>query len=795
MINSKYLKIRNLNDKGASLLNNKQPIEAKKYIDEAYKLICDIQVENTGLYVTVMFNKIVMEREFKNFSLATILLNNLICKLEDDLPSENLIKAKILSATIKTDMRDFDNSIVEFNECLSAIGFLEQSSEYFKLSNSCYNLKTEAYNNLAMTYSFIGKLSEALEYYNKTLALYEVNKSAKGYKFNKADTLNNIGIVYQKLNLDEEAIQYFNKALKLHDNDYYIAMVYNNLANSYRKFGNYDFALKFREKSINIRKKMYLQGEKYADNYADELNNYGNLLNEIGRYKEAIDNFLKSLKIFENLSKVSPEKYKEKFASTSANIAGSYCYIGKFDKAKYYCNEALKFFRDNYDANPIEYAVQICGVLSNLSIIELYSGNISDSEKYFLEVFKYLSCIKTMLNDCNKPYFYAYKSRIEKILEYLINLYLNDPDKLLMIIENKRKEDFVYNKKYDINPKIKYLNKEVLITIELTYNNCIFLVTSKKGNKVYTVKNDKFISKCNELLTQVYNICYKNKIEDYTHAFLLKLGNDIFNLFPNELKECLCNNDNKIFLSLDQCFMNFPFEFLAHDNVFIGQIQLLPRVSGFDMFLDIIKSHPKIKSQNKKIVIRGDDTKLCGAKSEYKKLLQNDLLKSSLTLSRTDASLINISKILDNSIAIFHFCGHGNEPDKLILNYGKDIIDSNFFEKYYFDNNPLFFINCCLAGTLKYFGGGKYKGLSATLYKRGAKAIISCTYPIFDKQAKSFSINFYEKFSQGNNVGDSILFARSCQQKPWEWGLHYLYGNPYLRINEDCHYAQSPSHS
>ena len=79
--------------------------------------------------------------------------------------------------------------------------------------------------------------------------------------------------MYQKLNLDEEAIQYFNKALKLHDNDYYIAMVYNNLANSYRKFGNYDFALKFREKSINIREKMYLQGEKYADNYADELNN------------------------------------------------------------------------------------------------------------------------------------------------------------------------------------------------------------------------------------------------------------------------------------------------------------------------------------------------------------------------------------------------------------------------------------------------------------------------------------------------------------------------------------------
>lgn len=793
MINS--IKIQNLNDKGALLLNSKQPIEAKKYIDEAYNLICDTQAEDTDLYVTVMFNKIVMEREFKNFSTATILLNNLICKLEDDLPSENLIKAKMLSAAIKTDMKDFDNSIVEFNECLSAIEFLEQNSECFKLSHSCYNLKAETYNNLAMTYSFIGKLNEALECYNKTLALYEVNKDVKGYEFNKADTLNNIGIVYQKLNMDEEAVQYFNEALKFHNNDYYIAMVCNNLANSYRKFGDYNLALEFRKKSINIREKMYLQGEKYADNYADELNNYGNLLNEIGIYQKAIDSFLKSLKIFEKLSIVSPEKYQEKFASTSINIAGSYYYIGNFDKAKYYCNEALKFFRDNYDVNPIEYAAQICGVLSNLSIIELHSGNISDSEKYFFEVFKYLSCIKTKLNDCNKQYFYAYKSRIEKILEYLINLYLNDPDKLLMIIENKRKEDFVYNKKYNIDPKIKYLNKEVLITIELTYNNCIFLVTNKKGNKVYTVKRDKFISKCKELLNQVYNICYENKIEDYTHAFLLKLGNDIFNFLPNELKDCFCNNDNKIFLSLDQSFMNFPFEFLAYNNVFIGQIQLLPRISGFNMFLDIIKSQPKTNSQNKKLVIRGYDKELSGAKLEYKMLLQNDLLKSSLTFSRTDASLINITKILDNSIAIFHFCGHGNEPDKLILNYGKDIIDSKFFENYYFDNNPLFFINCCLAGTLKYFGGGKYKGLSATLYKKGAKAIISCTYPIFDKQAKSFSTNFYEKFSQGSNVGDSILFARSCLQKPWEWGLHYLYGNPYLRINEDYNYPQSPSHS
>lgn len=769
-----FTEIQKLNNRGAYLLNNKFSIDAKNLIDKAYKLLVENQIDNLAFITPIVLNKVIIEREFKNFNNAQCLLNKLISKLEDDFPSEHLIKAKVLSATIKYDIRQYNEAVEEFKECIAAVKFLKDVP---------YELEAEVYNNLAMTYSFIGNLNESVAFYNVALKIYEDNKNDAMYSFYKADTLSNIGIMYQKFNKNKEAIKYFEQALKLQKNEYYIAMLYSNLANSYRVLGNYDNAIKYRKKSLQIREKIFFQNAIYADNYADELNNYGNLLNDIHQYDEAITFFSESLKIFAQLFESLPEKYGEKVATTSANIAGSYCYIGDYNRAKTYCIYALKFFKNNYEINPIEYSAQICGILANLSIIELHSGNTTNAEKYFQEVFKYLSYIKTSLSDSNQSYLYTYKNRIEKLLNYLMNIYLKAPDKLLMIIENKRNEDFIYNEKYDINIMIGHINKDVLITIEFTSNNCIFIVTSKNSNKIFTIKNEELIEKCNKLLCQIYKICYKNEVNDHTRNILLELGNNIFDLFPDAVKEYFYNNDNKIFLSLDQTFINFPFEFLANGKEFIGEKHLLPRVSGFNMFNKIINSNPKIKFQNKKLIVLGDDKDLSGAKSEYKILSKKDTLNPNISLSRLSATQNKIKNNLDNSIALFHFCGHGSEPDKLLLNFGKEMIDSAFFENYTFKNNPLFFINCCLSGTLEYYGGGKFNGLPITLFKQGAEAIISCTYPIRDNPSKIFSLYFYEKLLEGCSLGNAIMFARSKQKNPWDWGLHYLYGNPNLQID------------
>lgn len=84
------------------------------------------QIDNLAFITPIVLNKVIIEREFKNFNNAQCILNKLISKLEDDFPSEHLIKAKVLSATIKYDIRQYNEAVEEFKECITAVKFLKR---------------------------------------------------------------------------------------------------------------------------------------------------------------------------------------------------------------------------------------------------------------------------------------------------------------------------------------------------------------------------------------------------------------------------------------------------------------------------------------------------------------------------------------------------------------------------------------------------------------------------------------------------------------------------------------------
>ena len=96
-----FTEIQKLNNRGAYLLNNKFSIDAKNLIDKAYKLLVENQIDNLAFITPIVLNKVIIEREFKNFNNAQCILNKIISKSEDDFPSEHLNKANILTATIK----------------------------------------------------------------------------------------------------------------------------------------------------------------------------------------------------------------------------------------------------------------------------------------------------------------------------------------------------------------------------------------------------------------------------------------------------------------------------------------------------------------------------------------------------------------------------------------------------------------------------------------------------------------------------------------------------------------------
>jgi len=112
------------------------------------------------------------------------------------------------------------------------------------------------YNNLGMIQSSIGLKEEALDSYNVSLDLCTKHLANNHPYF--ATLYNNIGSVYTKIEgKDDIALNYFDKALQLRiskfgEKNSSVAIVYQNIAEIYKKRGNNENALNYFKKAKDI---------------------------------------------------------------------------------------------------------------------------------------------------------------------------------------------------------------------------------------------------------------------------------------------------------------------------------------------------------------------------------------------------------------------------------------------------------------------------------------------------------------------------------------------------------------
>ena len=118
-----------------------------------------------------------------------------------------------------------------------------------------------------------GKLEEAIEAYNKALAI----------KPDYADAYNNMGVTLQDQGKLEEAIEAYNKALAIKP-DY--AEAYNNMGVTLKEQGKLEEAIEAYNKALAIK-----------PDYADAYNNMGVALQDQGKLEEAIEAYNKALAI------------------------------------------------------------------------------------------------------------------------------------------------------------------------------------------------------------------------------------------------------------------------------------------------------------------------------------------------------------------------------------------------------------------------------------------------------------------------------------------------------------------
>lgn len=203
----------------------------------------------------------------------------------------------------------------------------------------------EKYIKLLNEYGiFLYKYAYYEESIEVNLRFIRLSEETNGQNGLTAGSYGNIGLVYRNLGEYNKALDYYFKALEIrkdvlgekHPNT---AGSYGNIGVVYHNLEDYDKALEFYNKALEIDKDVL--GENHHDT-AISYNNIGVVYDELGDYDKALEYHNKALEI-------KKEVLGEKHASTAMsynNIGNVYDDLGDYDKALEYHNKALEIFEE-----------------------------------------------------------------------------------------------------------------------------------------------------------------------------------------------------------------------------------------------------------------------------------------------------------------------------------------------------------------------------------------------------------------------------------------------------------------
>ncbi len=174
---------------------------------------------------------------------------------------------------------------------------------------------------------------------NDSYKALEISRKLEDNKY-ESTFLNNIGLVYDSKGEYDKALLYYDKdlqiCLKVYGEEHpSTATSYNNIGSVYDSKGGYDKALLYYEKSLEIMLKVY--GEDHPS-IATSYNNMGEVYRQKGEYVMALEYYEKALEI---RFKVYSEEHPD-IAASYNNIGLVYDSKGDYDKALQYYEKDLK---------------------------------------------------------------------------------------------------------------------------------------------------------------------------------------------------------------------------------------------------------------------------------------------------------------------------------------------------------------------------------------------------------------------------------------------------------------------
>ena len=220
------------------------------------------------------------------------------------------------------------------------------------------------YFNIGVVYYKLRDFEQALSNFIKTL---NIRKSIMGFQHPMVShCYNSIGKLYREMgsqsSQEKEKTQYYNRSFlnlcraliarreSFGDMNKDTAASYNNLGNLYRAIGNYDKALVFLRKSLEIREQLYITHEVGKVKVVDSIHNIGLSFMKIGNITEAKSLLLQAYSDYKEIFK--KRKNPHPYIGMCCNSLGEL-----YEKESDY-NLALRYYQEALNVYNLEYSVK-----------------------------------------------------------------------------------------------------------------------------------------------------------------------------------------------------------------------------------------------------------------------------------------------------------------------------------------------------------------------------------------------------------------------------------------------------
>jgi len=332
---------------------------ANKLLDEAYDLAKSIDYEKgMGHSLVNKGLQYIYSSEFEAALKVYLEAEDIFTKIND--PDG---KGRILShrGVIYRTMGDLDRAVQSFLDSLSVLDKSEKKDDSeFK--------RTKAWSllGLAGTYSDLKEFETALQYYQKSLKLFEQSD----FKHGEASAISGIGNVYQSINQNEKALDYHFQSLELNQNSKFkvgISRSFSDIGTCYEDFGDYDKALEYNLKSLEIR-----QQTGYRSAAITNLVNMGRIYIKTDKFEKAKEFLQRALAESEAIDA------KPKICAANQLLADL------FEKTRDY-KKALAYYKEFYAFKEHVFSEESKFKLLNLQTIHKIETAQKEAEIYHLK--------------------------------------------------------------------------------------------------------------------------------------------------------------------------------------------------------------------------------------------------------------------------------------------------------------------------------------------------------------------------------------------------------------------------